>query len=178
MRDFFLTLSLGLAVFGLTACKEAEPTASSYQMGEPVPLGHFTYTVFERQWMTQLGAGLDARVPQNRFYLIRISAVNSGGDAAIIPVISLVDDTGSAFSELQNGEGFPDFLGSLRMVAPAEKRQGNLVFDVPPKHYKLKLSEEDGKQISLVDLPLSFDSDAPDIIAPLSTDHGKDPTKK
>lgn len=180
MRISYLLLPLALAIFSQTACspKEAEgPSPNTYQMGERVPLGNLIYTVFERQWMTQIGEGVDARVPQNRFYLVRISAVNSGGSAAIIPTISLVDDSGGSYAEIDNGDGITDFIGALREVAPAETVQGNLVFDVQPKHYKLKLSDEDGKHVALVEIPLSFDADAPEGTTPL-TDHTGDLTKK
>jgi hypothetical protein len=180
MRAQFLTLPLALTLLGLPACspKEEEPPVRTYLMGEQVLMGHLIYTVFERQWMPQIGSGLDARVPQNRFYLLRISVLNSGGADAIVPTISLVDDAGAAFPEIENGEGVPDFIGSLRQVAPAEIAQGNVVFDVLPKHYKLKVSDEDGRQAALVDLPLTFDPDAPDVTTPLNTDHNIVPTKK
>jgi hypothetical protein len=180
MRAHFLTLPLALTVFGLVACspKEEEPALRTYPMGERVLMGHLIYTVFERQWMPQIGTGLDARVPQNRFYLLRISVLNSGGADAIVPTISLVDDAGATFPEIENGEGVADFIGSLRQVAPAGIAQGNLIFDVLPKHYKLKVSDEDGKQAALVDLPLTFDPDAPDVTTPIDTDHTIVPLKK
>jgi hypothetical protein len=180
MRAHFLTLPAVMTVLSLAACspKEDEPALRTYQMGERVLQGHLLYTVFERQWMPQIGSGLDARIPQNRFYLLRISVLNSGGADAIVPTISLVDDAGASFPEIQNGDGVPDFIGSLRQIAPAETAQGNLVFDVSPKHYKLKVSDEDGKQSALVDLPLSFDPDAPDVTTPLDTNHNIVPTKK
>ena len=180
MRTRFLTLPLALTLLGLVACspKEEEPALRTYQMGERVLMGHLIYTVFERQWMTQIGAGLDARIPQNRYYLLRISVLNSGGADAIVPTISLVDDAGATFPEIENGDGVADFIGSLRQVAPAETVQGNLLFDVSPKHFKLKVSDEDGKQAALVDLPLSFEPDAPDVTTPLNTDHTITPAKK
>jgi Domain of unknown function (DUF4352) len=179
MRISYLTLPFTLAVLSQTTCslREAEAPAHIYQMGERVLLGHLIYTVLERQWMTQIGEGVDARVPQNRFYLIRISATNSGGSRAIVPTISLADDAGGVFSEIDNGDGIMDFIGALREIAPAETVQGNLAFDVQPKHYKLKLSDEDGKQTALVEIPLSFDPETPEVTSPL-TDHSNDPTKK
>jgi hypothetical protein len=180
MRAPFLTLLLAVTLLGLPACspKEEEPALRTYLMGERVLMGHLIYTVFERQWMPQIGSGLDARVPQNRFYLLRVSVLNSGGADAIVPTISLVDDAGATFPEIENGDGVPDFIGSLRQVAPAETAQGNLIFDVLPKHYKLKVSDEDGRQAALVDLPLTFEPDAPDVTTPLNTDHNIVPTKK
>lgn len=180
MRFSYLSLLLALAVFSQTCCSPREDEALParvYQMGERVPVGHIIYTVFERQWITQFGEGVDARVPQNRFYLVRISAVNSGGASAIIPTISLVDDAGGTYAEVENGDRITDFIGALREIAPAETLQGNLAFDVPPKHYKLKLTDEDAKQTALVDIPLSFDSDTPEVTTPL-TDHTGDLTKK
>src|SRR5580658_3917285 len=180
MRIFYLSFPLALAMFSQTSCsprEEEAPPAHVYQMGERVPVGHMIYTVFERQWITQVGEGVDARVPQNRFYLVRISAVNSGGASAIIPTISLVDDAGGTYAEVENGDRITDFIGALREIAPAETLQGNLAFDVAPKHYKLKLTDEDGKQTALVEIPLNFDPDTPEATSPL-TDHSKDPTKK
>ena len=49
-----------------------------YNMGEQVPVGRLTYTVFETQWATHFGAGVTARVPQNRFFLFRVNPVNAG----------------------------------------------------------------------------------------------------
>jgi hypothetical protein len=170
MRSLPSVFPFALVILGLAGCsvKAPEPVASSYQMGERIALGNLAYTVVERQWLPQVGAGVDARVPQNRFFLVRVSAVNKSGNATIIPAVSLVDDAGETFPEVQNGDGIPDFIGSLREVAPAATTQGNLVFDVAPKHYKLKLSDEDGKSVALVDIPLSFEADTPEV--PLSID--------
>ncbi len=146
-------------------------------MGERVSLGNMSYTVFERQWQTQFGAGLDARVPQNRFFLLRISAINGGGAEAIVPNLELVDDSGASYPESGDGEGVTDWLGARRQVGPNQTTQGYVLFDVQPKHYKLKFIDEDGKRAALVDLPLTFDSDAPDVTTPLSPDPIAD-TKK
>ncbi len=133
-----------------------------------------SYTVFERQWHTQFGTGPDARMPQNRFYLLRLSVLNSGGSEAILPALSLVDDAGNAIPEATDGDGVQDWIGNTREIAPAETAQGFLLFDVPPKHYKLKVQGDDEKQIAFVDIPLSFDSDVPE--SPVDLD--KIPIKK
>ena len=54
-------------------------------MGERVSLGHIVYVVFETQWLTHIGEGAEARVPQHRFFLVRMSAVNSYGSEVIVP---------------------------------------------------------------------------------------------
>ena len=38
----------------------AAPPLSTYVMGEKVQLGHLNYTVFETQWLTQLGEGANS----------------------------------------------------------------------------------------------------------------------
>jgi hypothetical protein len=169
-------------LFTLAACllscapTEKVDAPHVYPMGERVYAGHLIYTVLERQWHTEFGTGPEARVPQNRFYLVRISVVNSGGSEAIIPKTELVDDTGASFPELMDGDGVQDWLGNSRQVPPAETVQGYLLFDVQPKHYRLQLSGEEGKQVAQVDLPLSFDPDVPDVTTPLDPD--KIPVKK
>jgi hypothetical protein len=187
MRASLFTPPLVLAVLTLGACSPSEDRElrlHTYQMGERVSIGHLIYTVFDRQWLPQIGVGVAARVPQNRFFLIRMNAVNSGGAAVIMPPVSLISDTGETFAEVENGEGVTDFLGALRQINPAQSAQGNLLFDVPPKHYKLKLSDEEGKIFALVEIPLSFDPDAPDIATPLDPTRsddltsGVDPTRK
>src|ERR1700759_4359709 len=99
-----VSIPLALA-FCLLSCAPTEKVEAPrlYQMGERVSAGHLIYTVFERQWHTEFGTGPDARVPQNRFYLVRISIVNSGGSEAIIPKTELVDDTGASFPEVMDG---------------------------------------------------------------------------
>jgi hypothetical protein len=179
MRTFFLAVPVALAILasGCSPREDSEPTPHTYQLGERVPLGHLIYTVFDRQWTPQIGEGVDARIPQNRFYEVRFSVLNSGGAASIIPAIELVDDAGTTYSEIQNGDGITDFVGPLREVTPAESAQGILVYDVQPKHYKLKLSDEDGRKFAVVDLPLSFDMEAPDVTTPLDNVRN-DATKK
>ena len=130
-------------------------------MGEKVLAGHLTYTVFETQWMTHLGEGLDARVPQNRFLLIRMSAVNGGSSDANIPNFTIVDDNGNSFDELSDGNGVPQWMGYLRSAHPADFAEGNIVFDAPPAHYKLRLADDTGAHKALVDMPLNFNADGP-----------------
>jgi hypothetical protein len=176
MRVLSLT-PVVLAVL-LSSCSTADKTEPPhvYQMGESARAGHLIYTLFERQWHTQFGNGIDARMPQNRFYLLQVSVVNSGGADVIIPNTELVDDNGTNYSEETNGDGVQDWIGTNRQVSPSETTHGYLLFDVPAKHYRLKVTGEDEKQIALIDIPLSFGSDTPDVGTPLDVD--KIPTKK
>jgi len=142
------------------------PLVSKYLMGEKVQLGKLSYTVFETQWMTQFGEGPMARVPQNRFFLVRFSAVNGGSDDVPVPNMTIQDDRGQVYEELSTGEGVPQWAGYLRKVKPADSVQGNALFDAPPGHYKLKLSDETITKAALIDIPLSFGAETPEVVAP------------
>ena len=157
-----------IAVVFLAACSTEEKTypVRTYNLGERVDLGHIVYLVFETQWLTHIGEGPSARVPQNRFFLVRMSATNGSGTNIIVPNASVVDDNGAVYNELDNGEGVPQWAGFLRDVKPAESAQGNLIFDAPPRHYKLKLLDETGERVAYIDIPLSFGSDSPEMLAP------------
>ena len=38
-----------------------------------------------------------------------------------------------------------------------------MLFDAPPRHYKLKISDETGEKIAYIDIPLTFVSETPDV---------------
>ena len=151
---------------GLLSCSSGEKIEPphTYQLGDRAPVGHLIYTVLEKQWENQLGQGADARIPQNKFYLLKLTVVNSGGGEVIIPNTILTDDAGTDYPEASDGEGVKDWIGNTRQVRPNETLQGSLLFDVQPKHYRLRVFSEDEKQMAFVDIPLSFDSNAPDMI--------------
>jgi hypothetical protein len=139
---------------------------STYLLGEKVLLGHLSYTVFDTQWLTQIGEGPTARVPQNRFFLIRFSASNGGSSDAAVPNMTIRDDKGKEYEELADGSGVPVWAGYLRMAKPADTVSGNAVFDAPPGHYKLKISDENGTKFALIDIPLSYGNETPEMVAP------------
>lgn len=130
-------------------------------MGEKATVGRLIYTVFETQWLTQAGAPPDLRIPQNRFFLVRLSVANSGNADLIPPAMTVEDDHGNTFKELENGDGIPQWVGVLRSVHPAEALSGNVVFDCPPGHYRLRVADEDGQDLALIDIPLSFSTESP-----------------
>ena len=163
---FLLLLTAVAAVASLlSSCGDSAERSSvrNYNMGERVTLGHIVYVVYETQWLTHIGEGADARVPQNRFFLVRLSAVNGFGSDVIVPNFSLEDDNGNTYPELSTGEGVPQYIGYLRSVKPAQAQQGNALFDAPPRHYKMKLADESGEKVAYVDIPLSFVSETPDL---------------
>ncbi len=116
------------------------------------------YNVYETQYMIKIGEGPEERIPKNRFLVVHVTAVNGGAAKAdqSIPTFTLMDDAGETFNELDNGAGVPDWLGFSRKVRPAESINGNIVFDVSPKHYHLRIADETDQHFLLVDLPLTF----------------------
>ena len=106
--------------------------------------------------MPQLGSGTTARIPTNRFFVLRLSIVNSGSNETIAPPLTLIDDTGQRYPELQR---WGRRAAMDRLPAPlkaADTLTGNIVFDVPARHYKLEISDEADERKALIDIPLSF----------------------
>jgi hypothetical protein len=157
-----------LAACFLSSCGEGEKPfpVRTYNMGEKIELGHVIYQVFETQWLTHIGDGPEGRIPQNRFFLIRLMATNSGGADVVVNNVSIEDDNGTSYKELSDGAGVPQWAGYLRSVKPADSVQGNVLFDAPPRHYKLRITDETGDKPALVDIPLTFGSETPDIPTP------------
>ncbi len=155
-------------MLALSSCGDGEKTypVRTYNMGERVQLGHIVYMVFETQWLTHMGEGAESRIPEHRFFLVRMSATNGAGEDVNIPSFSLAGDKGGSFPELSNGDGVPQWIGYLRRVKPADNAQGNALFDVPPAHYKLKVTDETGDKVAFIDIPLSFGAETPDIPTP------------
>jgi hypothetical protein len=149
----------------LSACSSApkQEPARTYAMGEKVTVGHMVYTVIETRWLTQLPMQPTPRIPTNRFFLVRVSVVNGAGGDQILPDMTVEDDNGGSFPALTNGDGVPQWIGTLRKISPAESATGNVVFDVAPRHYKLRVSDENGDNTALIDIPFSFDSEAPSL---------------
>src|SRR6185369_1549716 len=113
MRPFRFPLLLAAVVAAASLCPscvdggERSFPVRTYALGERIALGHLVYVVFETQWLTQIGEGADARVPQHRFFLVRLSTVNSLGTEVMVPNLVLEDDNGNTYPELSSGEGVP-----------------------------------------------------------------------
>jgi len=86
--------------------------------------------------------------------------VNSGSGDLIVPNLTIEDDKGNSYAELRDGDGVPDWIGYLRQVKPAESARGNLLFDAPPAHYKLRITDENEENSAYFDIPLSFGAGA------------------
>jgi hypothetical protein len=154
-RGWLLPL-VTLCAVCLAGCVERSWEVRTYPMGEKVTLGHLTYIAFETQWRPALGDGPAARAAQNEFLLVRLSVTNGGTAEAAVPSLSVEDGTGHSFPESNDGEGVTDWIGALRVLAPADTVGGEALFDVPSGHYTLHILDEDGQHDARIDLPLSF----------------------
>lgn len=162
-----VSLSVPIAVISaliLCGCSEkSTPPVRTFALGEKAPVGPLLYTVFETQWQTHFGAPPDEKVPQNRFFLVRLSAVNTGGSDVILPSMTLEDDKGQTYTEVSTDVGAPQWLGVLRTVHPVDSITGNLVFDCPPAHYVMHISDDLTGRAAKVDIPLAFNSESQDV---------------
>lgn len=140
----------------LSGCGLERRHVPVYALGERAQVGSLIYNVFDTQWSVGFGEGAAMRVPANRFLVVRISIANAGGRDLPVPSMALLDDDGNLIEEVTSGERLPNWIGSVRTAHPAEALQGNVVFDVQPRHYKLKISDEDSIKFAYIDLPLNF----------------------
>ena len=136
-------------------------------MGDRAPAGPLIYTVFETRWAAQLTGENGERVPTSRFLLLRMSVVNSGSTETGVPSLTLIDDNGQRYAEQGNGDGVPQWAGFVRRLKPADTLTGNVLFDVPLKHYKLEVTDENEDKKVLVDIPLSFGSESVEVPGPV-----------
>jgi hypothetical protein len=121
--------------------------------------------VVDTQIQPQLGDEANPRVPHDRFILVQIAVTNSSNVDNPIPAIELVGDSGKTYSELTDGTGVTNWLGMVRHVGPGQTERGDVVFDAPAAHYKLRFSDESTENEVLADLPLSYSHEKMDDIA-------------
>ncbi len=147
-------------------CSTPSHSVNTYRMGDTVQLGKLVYNVYESRWLTHLGEGTAARIPRDRFFLVRMSISNAGSEEILVPAVTATDESGHTCRELENGESVPEWLGLLRPVRPGESLQGIVVFDCAPRNYKLRLADESEQRTALVDIPLTFGAEIPELPAP------------
>lgn len=161
-----LLVCVSLAAAGCSAFStKKQPIV--YAAGEKATVGRLIYNVTDAQTAQQLGDDPNtARVAQQRFYVIKVSVSNSGSQDAPIPTMTLVDDAGKQYTELADGTGVPNWLGVARSVAPAQTEQGNVAFDAPIAHYRLRLNDTLDEQGISIDIPFNFVHDMTSFTSP------------
>jgi hypothetical protein len=98
------------------------------QMGEKAEIGPFIYQTIETRWPMSL-AGRSAK---DRFFIIRLTAVNSSSNDVNIPGFEVVDDAGNSYPEVVDGSGVDNWMGVSRKLAPAQTEAGNIVLMCRP----------------------------------------------
>jgi hypothetical protein len=145
--------------------------------GEKATIGHLSYNVIDSQILQQMGDEANPRVPHDRFILVQVAVSNSSNVDNPIPAVELVSDDGRTYDELPDGTGVTNWLGVVRHVGPGQTARGEMAFDAPAAHYKLKFSDESADTNILADLPLSYShekidnslvptTELPDVTAP------------
>ncbi|MGB9605844.1 MAG: DUF4352 domain-containing protein [Bryobacteraceae bacterium] len=136
--------------------RSAAPTARVFNLGERVEVGPLVYVAEDLAWHDRLGEGPNARLPQHRFLLVRLTITNSGIREADIPPFVLVASDGRLYPELDRGDGVPEWLGYLRTVQPAATEHGRVAFDVPGGAYRLRVAavmDDDTEREAFIELP-------------------------
>lgn len=155
----FISILSAALLLGCGTQEKASKTP--HAMGERVQVGPLVYTVLEADWENELGDGANARIPKNRFLVIRLSVQNAGSKELTLPLLMLEDDKRQETLELDNGQGVEDWMGLLRHVTPANTIQGRIVFDVPVAPYQLRLTdaaELENERTAYVSIPLKLGS--------------------
>jgi hypothetical protein len=150
----FAVLSLSLLLFAAGCSKKKEIRTVS--MGEKADMGSFSYQVSETRWPMTLAD----RTPKERFLIIRLSILNTAGSDMTIPGFEVVDDAGNSFPEVVDGSGLEKWLGVTRKIRNGGTEQGDILFDVPPKHYRLRVADENDN-FMYIDIPLNLSTERP-----------------
>src|SRR2546423_433842 len=108
-------------------------------MGERGQTRPLIYNVFEADWRPPIREGPQARVASKRFLIVHLSVTNSGAEVVSVPALRLVDESGNFYNESMDGQNVPSWWGLIRRLKPADTLEGNILFDVEIKSYKLKL---------------------------------------
>jgi hypothetical protein len=156
-EKFRFTLALiPLLFFAGCSSTPAKKEAKIFPAGEKAQVGALVYSVVDTTFAPVLGEDPNnQRTPQNRFVIVQISVSNSGPTEQNIPAMTLVDDSGQQYSELADGTGVQRWLGVIRKVGGAQTEAGEILFDAPAKHYRLRLTDELDEDVS-IDIPLSY----------------------
>lgn len=158
---FFLSAALCVAILGLAGCSGDSGAAKSSEAlvvpaGEKASAGHLTYNVVDSEIFTQLGDEANPRIPHDRYLLVQVAVTNSSNVENPIPAVELVSDSGQVYSELSDGSGVANWLGVLRHVGSGQTERGEVAFDAPAAHYRLRFRDESDNNEILSDLPLSY----------------------
>jgi hypothetical protein len=130
-------------------------------MGQSVQVGPLTYNVLETKWKSQLGGGPSAKIPKNRFLVIKLTISNAASQTSSVPEMTLIGANGQTHQEITEGvESVPKWLGVLRNLSSVQTEEGAVVFDVPLGAYKLQVldgGEIGSEKKALIEIPLQLE---------------------
>jgi hypothetical protein len=167
LRHLSILSALALLASCLSCGGDPAPLkATLHRMGDRAVAGNVTYVGLTADYRTELPG---AKEPlKNRYLVIFLSATNGGGEEVILPHTRLIGADGNEYPELTEIEGFPQWLGILRRVAPSSTEQGYVVFDVPVGAYKLQVSsggDPEKEQIAQIEIPTKLAPTTPSGVA-------------
>ena len=154
MRICALILSLTLLLLAAGCSQKKE--VRSVSIGEKAEVGSFVYQAIDTGWPMTLAD----RSPKERFFVIRVAITNTGDVDTTIPGFEVIDDAGNSYPESADGAGVEKWLGMSRKIRVAGTEQANILFDVPPKHYRLRVADENDN-FMYIDIPLNLSSETP-----------------
>jgi hypothetical protein len=159
-------LYLPFLLFICGACRDQTRSGEigTVNIGERAQIGPLIYTVLDTQWIVSLGEENAPRLPSNRFFIVNMTVVNGGKEPVSVPTFTLVDDSGKTYTELENGDGVPQWMGFVRKIRPADTTQGNIAFDVPQKRFKLRVADDTDTIYGYIDIPLNFGVPPPKVV--------------
>jgi hypothetical protein len=151
-----LFVGFALTMLWVTSCMSHKKEVRVVELGAKAEIGPFIYQAFDTHWPMEIGD----RLPRDRFFTVRVSALNSGGADAVVPSLELVDDDGNSYPESPDGTGVDGWIGLSRKVSPGQSEQGTIIFDVPPKHYRLRVADENDN-FMYIDIPFNLTTEEP-----------------
>ena len=154
-----LTTILVVSLVFAMSCSGGNVEEPTRKMGELTPVGPVIYNVLETEWLNELGSSVSQSTPNDKFLVVRLSITNSGNQEVAVPLLSVEDVDGNSVMELSEVKGAGNWLGLLRIVAPAQTLQGVIVFDVPAKDYNLRVTDGgdlESEKTALIELPLTL----------------------
>ncbi len=118
------------------------PEKHNYKEGEDVHVGYTSYGIWRSWWSNRLSENQFLNQGPNAMYLfVELSVRNNDKKPRMIPVFTLIDDSGAEYQASSNGWAVQGSIGLIESLNPSVSKQGFIIFDVPQnRNYRLKLS--------------------------------------
>jgi hypothetical protein len=124
--------------------EEASPGKTS-QIGTPIEVGGFTYTINSIEWKDVIGKGeLIEQHPDAEYLVVDLTVMNHAGKPMTVESPQSVDSNGRTYACTSNlfiEEGSELFLKELN---PRVQSRGRVAFDVPYGNYSIRLGGDVG----------------------------------